>query len=237
MLLNSPIDVTKDPEFPDSETYAALSARERRQVRNKISARNFRLRKKEYMSMLEEQVRAQQEEIREWRRRVEEVEVEKEGLKKEVEVYRKAFEQLSLEGGGGGEGKGIMRITPTKEQIHKDVSNSRSSSPKREPSWMQTRMEVHHALVEVMPTWTSMEEERNVKRMKEGEEKLKSMAWWAVWMLVKEWKTVVENVEQSMVKKEREEEKRNNLEKDMQEERGKEKVRRWIEGLARMKLN
>ena len=41
---------------PSMEEYKRLSSKEKRQLRNKISARNFRNRRKEYISLLEEQV-------------------------------------------------------------------------------------------------------------------------------------------------------------------------------------
>ncbi|KAI8065870.1 hypothetical protein BC940DRAFT_303067 [Gongronella butleri] len=41
----------------------SLSAKERRQLRNKISARNFRVRRKEYISQLEQKVEEQEDEI------------------------------------------------------------------------------------------------------------------------------------------------------------------------------
>lgn len=41
---------------PDPETYRNLTSKEKRQLRNKISARNFRTRRKEHISTLEQQV-------------------------------------------------------------------------------------------------------------------------------------------------------------------------------------
>ena len=41
---------------PSMEEYKKLSSKEKRQLRNKISARNFRNRRKEYITLLEEQV-------------------------------------------------------------------------------------------------------------------------------------------------------------------------------------
>jgi hypothetical protein len=41
---------------PDPEAYRKLSSKEKRQLRNKISARNFRTRRKEHIAHLEEQV-------------------------------------------------------------------------------------------------------------------------------------------------------------------------------------
>lgn len=41
---------------PDPETYHTLTSKEKRQLRNKISARNFRTRRKEHIAHLEEQV-------------------------------------------------------------------------------------------------------------------------------------------------------------------------------------
>ncbi|KAL7746411.1 hypothetical protein RI367_008255 [Sorochytrium milnesiophthora] len=76
-----------DPFMLDDNALT-LSAKERRQLRNKISARNFRQRKKQYMEMLEGQVRALKNELNTEKR---------ERAKKEDEVahYKALVEDLT----------------------------------------------------------------------------------------------------------------------------------------------
>ncbi|ORE09539.1 hypothetical protein BCV72DRAFT_62022 [Rhizopus microsporus var. microsporus] len=61
-------------------SYKAMTSKERRQLRNKISARNFRVRRKEYITQLEQKVECQEKTI--------------ESLKEENEKLRKANDEL-----------------------------------------------------------------------------------------------------------------------------------------------
>ncbi|CAG8689105.1 8480_t:CDS:2 [Cetraspora pellucida] len=66
-----------------------LSSKERRQLRNKISARNFRVRRKEYIQSLESTKEQQQEEINLLRQALMHLQEENTRLKQEVEELRK----------------------------------------------------------------------------------------------------------------------------------------------------
>ncbi|KAI8807051.1 hypothetical protein BJ742DRAFT_814221 [Cladochytrium replicatum] len=66
----------------------SLSSRERRQLRNKISARNFRLRRKEYITTLEDELKKVGDENSELKDRVGFLEQENSELRREVEALR-----------------------------------------------------------------------------------------------------------------------------------------------------
>ncbi|RHZ52172.1 hypothetical protein Glove_464g20 [Diversispora epigaea] len=70
-----------------------LSSKERRQLRNKISARNFRVRRKEYIQSLESTKEQQQEEINLLRQALLHLQEENTKLQQEVEELRKQQKQ------------------------------------------------------------------------------------------------------------------------------------------------
>ncbi|CAG8767478.1 13157_t:CDS:2, partial [Dentiscutata erythropus] len=70
-----------------------LSSKERRQLRNKISARNFRVRRKEYIQSLESTKEQQQEEINLLRQALMHLQEENTRLQQEVEELRKQQKQ------------------------------------------------------------------------------------------------------------------------------------------------
>ncbi|GBB89450.1 hypothetical protein RclHR1_16130003 [Rhizophagus clarus] len=70
-----------------------LSSKERRQIRNKISARNFRVRRKEYIQNLETTKEQQQEEINLLRQALLHLQEENTKLQQEVEELRKQKQQ------------------------------------------------------------------------------------------------------------------------------------------------
>ncbi|CAG8572286.1 3932_t:CDS:2 [Acaulospora morrowiae] len=72
-----------------------LSSKERRQLRNKISARNFRVRRKEYIQSLESTKEQQQEEINLLRQALLHLQEENNKLQQEVEELRKLKQQNS----------------------------------------------------------------------------------------------------------------------------------------------
>ncbi|KAK9719751.1 hypothetical protein K7432_004579 [Basidiobolus ranarum] len=85
----SSIEIELDPNDPDIQK---LSSKERRQLRNKISARNFRVRRKEYIATLEEQVQQYQSEVKTLRESFNKVEDENSKLRSELEQMRNKFD-------------------------------------------------------------------------------------------------------------------------------------------------
>ncbi|KAN0062563.1 hypothetical protein ACQY0O_005095 [Thecaphora frezii] len=73
---------------PDPEEYKKLSSKEKRQLRNKISARNFRTRRKEYIGHLEEQVADRDSIIEGLRQQLSQVTMEKMSLQEEVRILK-----------------------------------------------------------------------------------------------------------------------------------------------------
>ncbi|ORX94952.1 hypothetical protein K493DRAFT_220283 [Basidiobolus meristosporus CBS 931.73] len=85
----SSIEVELDPNDPDIQK---LSSKERRQLRNKISARNFRVRRKEYIATLEAQVQQYQSEVKSLRESFNQVEDENTKLRTELEQMRNKYD-------------------------------------------------------------------------------------------------------------------------------------------------
>ncbi|ORY02977.1 hypothetical protein K493DRAFT_311865 [Basidiobolus meristosporus CBS 931.73] len=79
------LEAELDPANPNFQN---LSSKERRQLRNKISARNFRVRRKEYISTLEQQVQQYQNEIKSIRDSMSRMEDENKRLRLELEAMR-----------------------------------------------------------------------------------------------------------------------------------------------------
>lgn len=73
---------------PDPEAYRKLSSKEKRQLRNKISARNFRTRRKEHISHLEHQVADRDTIIEGLRQQLALVKVQNKDLTEEVRVLK-----------------------------------------------------------------------------------------------------------------------------------------------------
>lgn len=73
---------------PDPEEYKKLSSKEKRQLRNKISARNFRTRRKEYITLLEEQISDRDNIIEGLRQQLALMSTENKSLKEEVRVVK-----------------------------------------------------------------------------------------------------------------------------------------------------
>ncbi|KAK9763255.1 hypothetical protein K7432_010238 [Basidiobolus ranarum] len=88
-----PIQRTSSAELeteldPNNPNFQNLSSKERRQLRNKISARNFRVRRKEYISTLEQQVQQHQNEIKSLRESMTKAEDENKRLRLELTEMR-----------------------------------------------------------------------------------------------------------------------------------------------------
>ncbi|GAC71136.1 hypothetical protein PANT_1c00019 [Moesziomyces antarcticus T-34] len=73
---------------PDPEEYKKLSSKEKRQLRNKISARNFRTRRKEYINQLEDQIADRDALIAGLRQQISQLSVENKSLKDEVRTIK-----------------------------------------------------------------------------------------------------------------------------------------------------
>ncbi|BGP25232.1 bZIP transcription factor [Rhodotorula toruloides] len=79
---------------PDPEEYSKLSSKEKRQLRNKLSARNFRHRRKEYITTLEEQIHDRDTIIATLRDEVGVMRAENSGLKTEVATLKEKWQDL-----------------------------------------------------------------------------------------------------------------------------------------------
>ena len=120
---------------PDPEEYKKLSSKEKRQLRNKISARNFRTRRKEYITQLEEQIADRDALIEGLRQQISSLSLENKGLKDEVKSIKartissqdvgkilEALQSITSPAAGGnanlgGVGSGMTsgRTSPTQE--------------------------------------------------------------------------------------------------------------------------
>ncbi|KAF9961453.1 hypothetical protein BGZ65_010680 [Modicella reniformis] len=79
----------KTDDIPSSTDLKKMTSKERRQLRNKISARNFRVRRKEYIFTLEGQVQQHKTEARHLREAVTLVQEENQRLKNELEMVKR----------------------------------------------------------------------------------------------------------------------------------------------------
>lgn len=117
-----------------------LNPKERRQLRNKLSARNFRVRRKEYITSLEEQVSNHKKEAVQLRERLNAVEDENTTLRKEIDLLKRQNQQL----------QSSPRVLP-KPSINKDISLLGTKSM---DSYRQ--QQDHHSILvsnAVMPAW------------------------------------------------------------------------------------
>ncbi|KAM0752984.1 hypothetical protein T439DRAFT_323600 [Meredithblackwellia eburnea MCA 4105] len=79
---------------PDPESYKKLSSKEKRQLRNKISARNFRHRRKEYITTLEDEISSRDTIISQLRDEVGTMRVENKDLKGEVKMLKAKWDEM-----------------------------------------------------------------------------------------------------------------------------------------------
>ncbi|KAG0293127.1 hypothetical protein BGZ98_002309 [Dissophora globulifera] len=86
----------KTDDIPSSTDLKKMTSKERRQLRNKISARNFRVRRKEYIGQLEGQVEQHKTEARHLREAVTVVHEENKKLKEELEETRRQLAQSTI---------------------------------------------------------------------------------------------------------------------------------------------
>ncbi|KAF8318649.1 hypothetical protein DL93DRAFT_2095035 [Clavulina sp. PMI_390] len=90
------VALDKDPNDPDDwrpspEEYKKLSSKEKRQLRNKISARNFRVRRKEYITTLESHIADRDRLIEAIRQELGASKVENDELRQEVDALKQAL--------------------------------------------------------------------------------------------------------------------------------------------------
>ncbi|KAG0050648.1 hypothetical protein BGZ83_004581 [Gryganskiella cystojenkinii] len=86
----------KTDDIPSSTDLKKMTSKERRQLRNKISARNFRVRRKEYIGTLEGQVEQHKSEARQLREAVTYVHEENKRLKDELESMKQQLAQATI---------------------------------------------------------------------------------------------------------------------------------------------
>ncbi|KAF9352084.1 hypothetical protein BGX34_000184 [Mortierella sp. NVP85] len=89
----------KTDDIPSSTDLKKMTSKERRQLRNKISARNFRVRRKEYIFTLEGQVQQHKTEARHLREAVTVIQEENHRLKNELEMVRRQLAEVAIANG------------------------------------------------------------------------------------------------------------------------------------------
>ncbi|RIA83373.1 hypothetical protein C1645_465811 [Glomus cerebriforme] len=123
-----------------------LSSKERRQIRNKISARNFRVRRKEYIQNLETTKEQQQEEINLLRQALLHLQEENTKLQQEVEELRKQKQQNKLIGASPPSPPHISSSPATIiPNVNKDASPSSSSANQK--TWQDSRVRVQTTFI------------------------------------------------------------------------------------------
>ena len=81
-------DLDQENLRPSPEEYSRLSSKEKRQLRNKISARNFRNRRKEYITLLEEKLHERDSMIKQLQHQLSSLRLENGALHEELKVQR-----------------------------------------------------------------------------------------------------------------------------------------------------
>lgn len=89
------VDVPEWTDRPSREEYEKLSSREKRQLRNKISARNFRHRRKVHIDTLEAEIRQKDDVIGTLQEEVSTLRSENQGLRADIEVLKKNWESIA----------------------------------------------------------------------------------------------------------------------------------------------
>ncbi|KAK4054183.1 hypothetical protein OIV83_001209 [Microbotryomycetes sp. JL201] len=102
---NSRVSLPPVPDWtdkPDPETYKRLSSKEKRQLRNKISARNFRHRRKEQLTGLEEEIQSRDQIIAQLRDEVGVMQAENVSLRSEVNMLKQKWDEMISKMTNGG---------------------------------------------------------------------------------------------------------------------------------------
>ncbi|KAF9099122.1 hypothetical protein BGX27_000663 [Mortierella sp. AM989] len=106
----------KTDDIPSSTDLKKMTSKERRQLRNKISARNFRVRRKEYIFTLEGQVLQHKTEARHLREAVTFVQEENIRLKNELELVRRQLADTTIANSAAAVGANVAIAAPVAEQ-------------------------------------------------------------------------------------------------------------------------
>ncbi|KAI7817519.1 hypothetical protein BC939DRAFT_465609 [Gamsiella multidivaricata] len=114
----------KTDDIPSSTDLKKMTSKERRQLRNKISARNFRVRRKEYIFTLEGQVLQHKTEARHLREAVTLVQEENQRLKSELESVRRQLEGTTINNSAATAGTSVVTAAASSEQTQSIVSTA-----------------------------------------------------------------------------------------------------------------
>lgn len=140
---------------PSLEEYNKMSSKEKRQLRNKISARNFRNRRKEYITLLEDQLCERDSIIKQLQEQLSSLRLENGELQEELRTYRtravsttgvsklitalQRNAQTSSDGSEGftGMGRTLSRSSPLSapNPHNKDVNPSASANSESNAFW------------------------------------------------------------------------------------------------------
>lgn len=112
---------------PDPETLKKMSSKERRQLRNKISARNFRVRRKEYISTLEEQIKVSDDRNKELQTKNRSLHEENSKLKAEIKRLREKYGETFSPAQSESDSETVPPITPPSSSH--SVTEDNSSPP------------------------------------------------------------------------------------------------------------
>ncbi|KAF9916996.1 hypothetical protein BX616_002213 [Lobosporangium transversale] len=118
-----------DPKKPTAGELKKMTSKERRQLRNKLSARNFRVRRKEYITSLENQVKEARREAADLQRRLIQSELNCQFLRQELETIRLS-QSLFTDGRMSKEHANLLAslLHPGSESFPTNNSNSSSNS-------------------------------------------------------------------------------------------------------------
>ncbi|KAG9062092.1 hypothetical protein KI688_006817 [Linnemannia hyalina] len=127
---------------PSESQLKLMTSKERRQLRNKLSARNFRVRRKEYIDHLENEVKLAKKEAADTQRRLIQSELNCQFLRQELEATRLS-QSLFGSGGIGGDGRMskehanlLASLLNPNTEIFPTVSNADTVQPLASASWM-----------------------------------------------------------------------------------------------------
>ncbi|KAL1916990.1 uncharacterized protein VTP21DRAFT_5187 [Calcarisporiella thermophila] len=155
-------------DVPSPEEIKKMSSKEKRQLRNKISARNFRVRRKEYISSLEAEIQLHKSEASELRETLNKIMQENQQLREEVAMLRAKQDASKPAEEDVLYSQRLPSESPAEEDrnslpypnspslllpnLHKDVPNSSAlaSSSSGGERWRDTRILVHRA---ILPEW------------------------------------------------------------------------------------
>ncbi|KAF9140059.1 hypothetical protein BGX30_007097 [Mortierella sp. GBA39] len=127
---------------PTESQLKLMTSKERRQLRNKLSARNFRVRRKEYIDHLENEVKLAKQEAADTQRRLIQSELNCQFLRQELEATRLS-QSLFGSGGIGGDGRMskehanlLASLLNPNTEIFPTISNTDTVQPLASASWM-----------------------------------------------------------------------------------------------------